>query len=363
MFCQCKVCGFRRHVRFADLRSKNTICNNCFDNKLRSDANINGLTLIGYSEKGPASRLFKIDSCGHLMSIRTDDARNGRYWCRQCFIERTCREADELGYVVLDTDENLTYSFTAKCKTCGNVEVKKADRISRCSNCMVISWKENAIKQGCEFIRHSSPSRSIYRLQCGHEQEIPDAKMRDGIFRCKICHETMLVKDAEACGAKIHLDDHRMVGTSSKYAYTLKCGCRQYVRRDSVLRGRIYCEKCDDVFYKEPNSIYLLKVHREDDSWLKLGVSFDIERRKEEYGLGDVEIVLLKTVSFPTGFAAIKEEKKLHKSLKEHNLDWDSMRSKMKSGFTECYSVDAEHLILDLLDKFNRHKDKESSIE
>jgi hypothetical protein len=80
-----------------------------------------------------------------------------------------------------------------------------------------------------------------YKLHCGHEQEMQPVKMRSGSFRCRVCLDEMERQEAEAqecellCAAK-----------AGRRLYRLPCGHKQDIRVSHMRIGNFRCRACLD---------------------------------------------------------------------------------------------------------------------
>jgi hypothetical protein len=144
-----------------------------------------------------------------------------------------------------------------------------------------------AADQGAEITgAESNARRHIYRLECGHEQEVSVSHMRVGNFRCQTCYDT---------------------------SRTL------------------------------PSYVYLLHIINGEHEFLKLGYAKNIDLRVVQYGLPETAIVNHVTaLNFATGNEAHEFEAALHSCMKSEQLSERKAKSygMTLSGHTECYPVD-----------------------
>lgn len=346
VFCKCKKCGFRRNVRFADLKSNNTICDNCLLEKLKAEAESAGCELIGFSEINKQYRKYSIKSCGHVQDIRTESIRKNCFRCRQCFIDSIYKACEGTTFEPI-IEDGYSYKFKAVCKVCGAVGNKTVKLVGKCSNCIELKEKELAKNNGATWATRLSGPNRLYLLDCGHYITAKAPRISAGIFECKQCNSDRFIYHASLSETEI-IDSN--TNDKSRVLCKLKCGCVTEVRRDAIYRGRVYCKTHDYNFYSNPNGLYLIELQNGDFSWLKLGMSLDVERRISDYKLSDdTTYTVLKYIKIKSGYEAIKVENKLHKKYDEFNLDKNLMYKYMLSGFTECYPISIkENLLLEL---------------
>lgn len=347
VFCKCNKCGFRRNVRFADLKSNSTACENCLQNKLNKEANYAGCDLIGKSEINTQYRKYKIRDCGHILDIRTESVRLNLFKCKQCLVDSIFKACEGTSFIPL-IDGAISYRFKAKCSKCGIVHNKSVTLVGKCKNCIEIKEKENALVHGAVWLKRLNGTLRLYKLNCGHDIISSATKVSNGTFECKQCIKENLEYCAGLSGASIV----KTVTSEGKCLCKLSCGCVTKVRRDAIYRGRIYCKNHDKTHYNNPNGVYLIEINHDGFSWLKLGMSLDLDRRISEYKLHeDSSYSVLKYIKFKTGHTAIKFENSVHKIFDKFNLDNNLMKNYMKSGFSECYPTDKKADILQLLEE------------
>jgi hypothetical protein len=200
--------------------------------------------------------------------------------------------------------------------------------------------KAEAEAQGAKVIGSGKDYRyRLYRLGCGHEQELTIGNMRKGKFRCHTCLELKLKAEAAAQGAEV-LES----GKERHYRlYRLACGHKQQVHTKDMRIGEFCCQTCEDTSRTLPSYVYLLKIRNGSNEWLKLGYAKNIDSRISRYGLPKTATVEHVTaVRFATGSEAHEFEAALHQKYKEHLLTKGKAKSlgMEKSGFAECYPVE-----------------------
>jgi hypothetical protein len=161
--------------------------------------------------------------------------------------------------------------------------------------------------------------------------------MRIGEFHCQICQHDKIFTEAEAqgCATVGPSKDHNY------YIYRLSCGHEQEIQKTVMRRGTFRCQTCEDYSFTKPSTAYLLHIKVGPDEWLKLGYSKDIDLRTTQYGLpSNTEVSLLASQRFDTGLEAIRFEKALHTKYGSRRLSAEEMAVfHSKGGQTECYPV------------------------
>lgn len=159
--------------------------------KYKSEALANGLTFIKELANSP-SNLYKINSCEHIQEMKPYYVKSGRFRCSTCLDLKIKKEASDNGLEIVSklphTRKNL-YRFIA-CKhthelSTGHVRSGEL----RCSTCLNIKIKKEAIDNGLTFIKDLTNTRKkLYRfISRKHTHEITSAEVRSGQFRCHTC--------------------------------------------------------------------------------------------------------------------------------------------------------------------------------
>lgn len=355
VFCKCNKCGFRRNVRFADLRSNSTACENCLQEKYKIDAAAAGCEYLGRSNISTWYGVYKINKCGHILDIRRDGVKLGKFRCKYCFLESISSACEGTSFVPI-LDSVPSYKFKAQCNKCGYIYNKSITSVGKCLNCIEIKEKQDAALHGATWLKRLLGSKRLYNLDCGHSIIAQAFKVSNGLFECKQCIKENLDYCASLASAEILESDSK----TSKCLCKLSCGCISEVRRDAIYRGRIYCKEHDQTYYNSPNGVYLIEIKCNGFSWLKVGMSLNLERRISEYKLHEsATFCVLKYIKFNTGYSAIEFENGIHKKFSEFNLDNSLMRKHMKSGYSECYPINKKEDILNLLEEKSLIEDKE----
>ena len=221
----------------------------------------------------------------------------------------------------------------------------------RCQICLNKKLKEEAREQDCVLVSAGKSNQyRTYRLACGHNQQIQVTAMRRGEFWCQSCFQNRLEAEARAQGCIL-------LGPGTVFyrrLYRLECGHEQEVGTKEMKIGRFRCQTCGDYYYTRPSNVYLLHIRCGADEWLKLGFSRIVDNRIEGYGLPTkAQVVTVATEPFDSALQAMRFEKSLHKKYVSHRLAPTEMAYfHTMGGQTECYPVT---MIDRLLTEFKKH--------
>jgi hypothetical protein len=145
--------------------------------------------------------------------------------------------------------------------------------------------------------------------------------------------------EAEAQGAEVI-----GVGRDKNYRlYRLECGHEQEISTGNMRIGNFCCQTCEDTSRTLPSYVYLLKIRNGSNEWLKLGYAKNVDTRVSQYGLPKTATVEhITAVRFKTGNEAHAFETALHQKYKEHLLTKRKAKAlgMEKNGFAECYPVE-----------------------
>lgn len=389
-------------------------CPDCYKNRIKTHAQDLGLTLIDENTKGNREYLFKFNSCGHIKSMQASKVltpyRDG-VSCGDCQIELFKEDAAKREFEYL-SPANATfgknyYNYKLyKCNKCGAEDYHNLGHMrrgtARCGNCFTLTISNDLNGVGLTYVSHDTNSNyfvkaplcghtfslslnnirsretdycpvclketfqsrlthlglsptgeadgrnKTYKINaCGHEIVLRSDVINKGNFQCKECFDNKFNAEISVFGLK---QTNRKSGKGFRWLL-LPCGCEQEVGMFSARVGKVYCKTCDETFYNKKSSIYLLKFEVAEFSWLKFGFSKSVDNRVVGYGLpSGYSSLLLKAVEIPTGYMALKIEKKIHTIYKEYRLNPEMMRTfHSKNGFTECYPIDMEKILLDEL--------------
>lgn len=353
LLCECKVCGFKRHVGIQYLRNKKVICDNCFRERLKDEASSAGLTLIGEA-KDKKRRYYKFNDCGHTREIATGDVRVGDFSCTECMHNKmldACKEHDA-EFLQRVNGQRILVKFNKCGHEADVLRISVFNTSRKCPVCAEVKVTEAAKQNGLTILKYISDTRRLYKVDsCGHEKIITLSNMKSGSYRCEHCLLNKLKLEAEASGLE-YISNH----AGNHHKYKAPCGCTITKKLCAVRVGHWTCNKCEKGFRDFPNNLYLFKFVHKDFEWLKFGYSKNPKHRKNDYKLIEgVEHELLVTHELPTGALAVEIENRIHGKYKEHNIPKDVMKQYMtESGFTETYPIE---LLPQFLDEFTKLKE------
>jgi len=331
-------CGHEKEVSLSSMRSGAILCRTCLDTRLRDEAKAQGCELVSKG-RSRAYRTYRLP-CGHVLEVQTKSMRTGEFQCQTCIDERHDQEAKAQGCELLgpaDRKGYCTYRLP-----CGHKQIIYTVWMRRggfrCQACLDEKLNEEAKVRGCKLVGPGSNSASrTYLLACGHEKDVGTGQMRAGTFRCKICYDDKLMEEAKA-------QDCVLLGSSENLnyrLYRLPCGHEQQIKMEHMSSGSFRCQKCEEYSYTQPSKAYLLHIQVGVDEWLKLGYAKNVDLRIKQYGLPlDAVISKLATLPFDTGMKAMEFEVALHKKYKRKRLRIkDMLNFHTGSGATECYPL------------------------
>lgn len=384
-------CGHEREIEVGNMRRGSFRCITCHESKLREDASAQGCKILREG-KEPGSRIYRLP-CGHDQDIRTNHVAKGQILCWTCLKTKLNTEAEAQGCVILrQGTRNGTKIYSLPCGHEQEIDLSSMRTGEfRCAICFQAKLDEEAEAQGCVLLGEGrSASVRLYRLPCGHEQEIGTHQMRNGGLRCQICVEEKLDSEAEAqgcvlldagkssiyrlyrleCGHEVEIQtgnmrlgnfrcldcfENKLVseaeifgcrvsgpGKDANYrVYRLECGHSQEIVTSSMRVGSFRCRVCEEWAYTQPSNVYLIHIRVGSDEWLKLGYAKNVDFRASRYGLPTgAEVTVLATMLLDTGKEAQDFEQSLHKKHKRKRLRAKDMQEfHTGSGATECYPV------------------------
>jgi len=98
-------CLHEQDARISAVKIGNFRCQTCLDDKLAKEANENGLELLEIFRNGTQTfGKYIFTECGHHQDIRCGDVRKGKdFKCQQCFQEKIHSEASAVGLELIET--------------------------------------------------------------------------------------------------------------------------------------------------------------------------------------------------------------------------------------------------------------------
>lgn len=303
-----------------------------------SDAEKNGFVFLSRVDKDYGEYLHTV--CSNKSRFQFHHMRVGNVKCRVCMLERFAIEARLHGYEFIEQGANKN-TANYKHLDCGQISNFQLIhmRVGNvvCHHCIISNRKEFAKTQGYDWLSSINKNTDQYRhIDCGRISNYSPFGMRIGSVCCKHCQEDRYLSEALEHGYEWL---ERAGGTLSRYKH-ISCGFVQTKQLDAMRKGRISCANCEGSWYTKKSTLYLIEITDNDFSWLKLGISGNIKRRLQRYGLPKSSTVLpVCQIQYGSGEEAIFIENKLHKMFEKYCLPKDKMMCFMDNGFTECYDI------------------------
>lgn len=256
--------------------------------------------------------------------------------------------------------------YALRCDRCGGLTAARhsvvRDSQPTCHACLADQHRSRAADLGLTLVARDDGKRqnAIYLLPCGHEGRRQMNLLRrvaagETALRCDVC--VIARQDAEAAAR-----GWRLIGPdpSGKVSYRLYkhegCGALQSVAIVNMKTGRFDCNACGQTWSAAPSALYAMRfVLADGEPVAKLGYSRDPVSRLNHQLLSGFSKTgeILRVVSMPSGAAAIRAEKEMHKTLRAelpgavvpaHRI---AGQIKVRS---EIYAIEALPRILALLD-------------
>ncbi|MDC0587018.1 hypothetical protein OAP06_04645 [Gammaproteobacteria bacterium] len=344
-----KQCGHTQELSLYNIRHLKIHCNECKLNELRKEAKNVGLELI--SKVRTERYLYKIKSCGCEKIISPHNVRKNNFRCKPCLLLRLENEAEEVGLILLGAGRNGAFR-TYRFKICGHEKSIATSSVRndefRCEICYEAILKKDAKAIGLELL--GKGKNAFYRYYqfkiCGHKKEMQYMHVRQKVAECKICLQARWEKEAKEVGLKLIGSSSR--GSGYKIYEFIKCKHQQVISLQAVKNNSFICRQCEETAYDLPSKVYLLKLKHKDLTWLKLGHAKNVSTRIKSYGLVDgVKVDTLIAIDFDTGRQAEKYEYIIGKEHEKYKYGQKKMKEYMThSGFTECFKTKAQDLLM-----------------
>jgi len=341
-------CGHEQEFDCGAMRKGQISCQICLQEKLSAEAEAAGCEMLGPG-KHRAYRIYQLP-CGHQQEVVISHIRLKNFRCQICHLKKLTAEATTRSCELLGPGKNFDYRLYQL--PCGHKQEINVARVRDgqfwCQSCIAEKQSAEAKSHGCELLGPGKgKDRNIYRLPCGHEQDVQVGNIRIGNFRCQICMLEKLTQEAEAHDCKLLGPGKR----ANRRIYRLPCGDEQEILTPHMRHGNFRCQVCEEYAYTQPSNVYLLHIKAGADEWLKLGYAKNIDNRINSYGLPlNANVFVLITRPFNTGKDANKFEQTLHKKHRRARLRAKEMANfHAAGGHTECYPVQmVETLIAEL---------------
>ncbi len=203
-------------------------------------------------------------------------------------------------------------------------------RNPKCNCCWVDRLKSEAA-QGWIWLSQIDAKYSSYKHHCGHTQNTRMGHMRKGVVKCANCQAEKFKSETAQGWAWLG----QVYGNYGHYQHV--CGNAQIFHTSNMDKGMVACHACEESWATKPSNLYVLYISLQGEALVKVGISGNLDHRKNCYGLPpEAEVTTLKTVPFATGLGAKAAEQKVLKKFRKHQLkNIDHIMS--RSGATECF--------------------------
>jgi hypothetical protein len=324
-----------------------------------SEANRVGITLISRSDNR-CYGYYRL-SCGHEAFLHYGAVRKAKsknFKCTTCLDRKLAKEAIDAGVVynshLVVKSQQHSRNYTFPCGHSANLSTAnvRSKQIS-CVECKDICFQKLLIEQNLKIIEeYPSDSKFLFELPCGHVKNIHRSAVTSYSWKCRVCQEDKYEQEAVDNGlvmnrdVEAHHHDYRN--------YTLQCGCTKDITIASVRCGSFECKTHSNrtIDFTKPISLYLAKLSTPMGEILKLGFSMDVPRRMKGY-MVDKTAVTLAQVDYNAGQQAVDVEKLLHTKYDSYRLDKTVLQQFMENGYTECYPLEMEKVLINELEKLD----------
>ena len=272
-------CGHLQEIQVSAVNTNKYKCKTCIDLKQKQEAKEHGLDLIEVSSN-PQNRIYKFITCGHIREMNVTAVRKGNFKCVECHDIEIMKELDLMDLSFISKGSRDGYNIY-KFNKCGHIKelntVAIRNKQIQCKECIEENIKNEAILQKLTIVGTSESN--LYRNykfdSCGHTQELRTCAVKKGIFECKTCLSEKLNKEAK--NANLILIN--ILDKSGYGLYKLPCGHTQEISYVSVRNNTFACRTCNGLFLS--NGL-LVKSHYEQlvgDFILENKVAFEYDKR------------------------------------------------------------------------------------
>ena len=319
------------------------------------EAKQHGLIVIGEAVgiyKQQSAHLHYLLPCGHTQDIKACHVRTGKFRCKSCIKENHIREASTIDLEIIDHSptDDTDYKLY-KNKKCGHERILPAWHITKqaekgsieCKTCISDRRFEDAERNDLELLLDES-EKWMYRKYrykvCGHEQYMKLQDITKNIVpACETCRVDRLYVEATERGLTLL----QLNIEQEKHLYELPCGCTKAFKAGNIRRD---VWACDNHSYLDKDAhLYVLEFIEDDFSWIKIGKSVNVAARvKGIESSAHCEVIYISPKK--KSHEILKIEDELHREFAKVNLEYDLLKFKMKSGWTECYDISSKYEIL-----------------
>ena len=350
---QCLECGYLKEAQVSKIRERNVRCNGCYESKLEIEAKEAGLCILG-SGQTSEFRKYKFNKCGHIKEIRTASVRNNSFTCKICLEDKYKLVAKEAGLTLIRKSGNpktRIYKFN-KCGHLKELGIRHIGKHSHiCDKCFELKLEKNALRLNLKLLGYGKNKniRKYKRIDCGHEVQHRNDFIQ-ATSKTPECLQCIDEKHHEEANRAELILINKTNNPRKKLYKFINCGHEQEISTSHVKDYNFICHTCNETYYSLPSLVYLIKISVKGFSFLKLGYTNNIKLRVLGYELIDKpEIVIIKSINFPTGKEANNKEALIHDKYKNKKLLPKLMKKYMKSGFNECYPLEMKEILVEEL--------------
>ena len=308
---------------------------------------------ITFISREKDKQTYSYNKCGHTNTQSLYLLNSGSMVeCRECKASFVVEVALAKGYKL--TEKKDIY-YCVKCsfeRKLSNHEIINDGLF--CNNCRDIRVFQTANAFGVEYVAEATNGDNRYFhgvfTSCGHTKDFAKGDIiRKGKAKliCATCVQDKHYEEAKSVG--LTLIGKASNGNPNYRSFKMPCcGDVQDIELTHVRRNSFLCVNCEETFYDKESNIYILTIRNDTNTWLKMGIAQDINKRITQYGL-DKSFSVDKTyvAPFSRGYDAVKIEKQVHSIMKVFRLDPAEMKMfHTKSGWTECYPTNLLEMLI-----------------
>lgn len=256
--------------------------------------------------------------------------------------------------------------YALRCDRCRAMTAARhsvvLDSQPTCHECTAQKHKDMAARLGLTLLRRDPTRRhyAVYHLNCGHEVTV-QMKLLDRVeagetrLRCNVCLFARYQAQATEQGWTLIGPDPSGRANYRQYRHD-SCRTLQSVAVVNMRTGRFDCSSCGQTWSAAASALYAMRFSLADgEPVVKLGYSRNPSSRLQHQLLSGQTATgeILRIVPMPTGSAAIRSEKAMHKTLREELpeavIPTHRIAGQIKVR-SEIYAIEALPRILALLD-------------
>lgn len=311
-----------------------------------------------------AHKLYELE-CGHHQDIKKQHAKSRKFRCKTCLIQKYESAAATNNLVIIDHSptQNPDYKLY-KFIDCDHQQLFATYNVKtgvNCSSCTINARILAAERNGLVLLNSDCTDKWMHRdykyKECNHTQSM---KLQDvennNVPKCRQCRKDRWIEEASSSGLVFIGESETALSNNSKYyKYELPCGCVKDFKVGNIKRNVWACDVHSN-FWNKKSNLYVINFTDVSSSfsWLKIGVSTNVQRRISDYKL---KSKCKHDILFVREFSSYKEaltfEKRLHSDYKDFNLDHSLMKKYKQNGWSECYTLDISSKLLYELRKTN----------